>query len=381
MLTAPGPFVVCLDTAHWVGLIAALRSAKTRAGTQVRLAAFEAVGGSLALTFHHIVELAQHENRDEVEARFRALGYIAPMCALSGITSDGPGSVLDLIAQELLAALESPDAEAEAIAAAVWPGAVEPASGADFSDWLLPQLDILHWHAAKGTARSRNVSLLSQAAALDRSKEKLMPNARALPTAEVKANLFALGKRLAAEVVQRRDPRASESEAVDGAAQFIRELMGDVEGIADHGNVWEALLARANVSAQEAAGMRYISEVADLGHFRKQLEIPARHLGLTNDELRRVRPEQFPTWLIHLAYTKHRQVAARTQGSDLGDMHLLCHAPYMDALFVDKRTHENVRRIRQKDPRTAVFLQSVQRAGSWDAALDLARTAAASVSG
>lgn len=381
MLTAPGPFVVCLDTAHWVGLIGALRSAKTRAGTQVRLAALEAVGGSLALTFHHIVELAQHENRGEVEARFRALGHIAPMCGIAGIIHDGPGSVVDLITQELLAALESPDGEAEAIAAAVWPGAVEPASGADFSDWLLPQVDVLHWHVAKGTARSRNISLLSQATTLDRSKEKLIPNARALSLPEVKANLAALERRLAAEAVQRRDPRASESEAVNGAAQFIQELMGDVKGIAAQENIWEALLARANVSAQEAAGMRYFGDVADLGQFRKQLEIPAQHLCLTNDEVRRVRPEQFPTWLIHLAYTKHRQVAARTQGSDLGDMHLLCHAPYMDAMFVDKRTHENVRRIRQKDPRAAVFLQSVQRAGTWETALELARTAAASVSG
>ncbi len=146
--------------------------------------------------------------------------------------------------------------------------------------------------------------LLSQATTLDRSKEKLVPNARVLSPEKAKANIVALGKRLAVEAAQRRDPRASESEAVRGAAQFIRELMVDVEGIAAGGNIWEGLLARANVSAEEIASMRYISEVADLGQFRKQLEIPARHLGITTEELRRVRPGQFPTWLIHLAYTR-----------------------------------------------------------------------------
>ncbi len=72
MFVAPGPFVVCLDSSHWVGLISALRSTRTRVGAQVRLGALEAVGGRLVLTFHHIIELAQHESREEVEARFRA---------------------------------------------------------------------------------------------------------------------------------------------------------------------------------------------------------------------------------------------------------------------------------------------------------------------
>lgn len=363
--------VVCLDSAHWGELLAALGSSTTRSDALACLSAFAAQRGMLALTFHHIVELAQHESADKVKARFHTLRELGPLCVVSAITCDGPGSIVDLLALELIAAIKSPDANAASVACSVWSDALSVATGAQVSDWILPQLDVLRAHLAAGAPRKRAIAALSQSAVLDRSKDRLVPEDRLLSPHEAKANVVALGKRLTAEVVGRRDSRATESEAALSAAQFVRELMSDVNAVAAHGNQWEGLLAQADVSAQEAAGMRYISEVADLAQFRKQIAIPAEHLGVSAAQLRRVRPEQFPTWLIHRAYTAHRQLANATQASDLGDIHLLSHAPYMDALLVDKRTHENVRRIRQKDPEAAIFLQSVVRASSWQKALVL----------
>ncbi|MCP5474949.1 MAG: hypothetical protein H7A19_08930 [Rhodanobacteraceae bacterium] len=363
--------VACLDSAHWGQLLAALGSTQTRPQALVRLSAFAAQGGMLALTFHHILELAQHENTEKVKVRFEALCELGPLRVVSAITVDGPGSIVDLVALELMAALKSPDANATSVADLVWPNALATATGAQVSDWVLPQLDVLRTHLTADAARRRAVSALSQSVVLDRSKERLMPNVRLVSPHQAKANLASLEKRLTAEVVSRRDPRASESEAASSAAEFVRELTIDADAIAAHGNHWEGLLARAGVSAQDVAGMRYVSEAVDLAQFRKQVEIAAYHLGVSAEELCRVRPEQFPTWLIHRAYNAHRQLATTTRASDLGDLHLLSHAPYMDALFVDKRTHENVRRIRQKDANAGVFLQSVVRAGSWEEALVL----------
>lgn len=364
--------VVCLDSAHWGELLAALSSTQKRPDALTRLSTFAAERGMLALTFHHIVELAQHDNTDKVRARFHALRELGPLCVVSSITCDGPGSIVDLLALELMAALESPDANAISVAGVVFSHALAVATGVQVCEWALPQLDVLRAHLAAGAARKRAIAALSQSVVLDRSKDRLSLKFRLGSSHEAKANVAALEKRLTAEVVGRRDPRASEGEAALSAAQFVRELASDVEAVATHDNVWDGLLARAGVSAHEVAGMRYISEVADLAQFRKQIEVPAEHLGLSVAQLRRVRPEQFPTWLIHRAYTTYRQLATTTRASDLGDGHLLSHAPYMDALFVDKRTHENVRRVRRKDPKAAVFLQSVVRESSWERALVLA---------
>lgn len=364
--------VVCLDSAHWGALLAAVGSAQTRPNALARLSAFAAQGGMLALTFHHIIELAQHENTDKVNARFHALCELGQLCVVSAITGDGPGSIIDLLALELMAAIESPNASAESVACSVWPNALAAATGSQVSDWVLPQLDVLRAHLTADAPRKRAISALSQSVVLDRSKDRLETTVRLVPPHQARANIAVLEMRLTAEVVDRRDPRASEGEAALSAAQFVRELKSDVDAVTAHANPWQGLLARTGVSPQEVAGMRYISEVADLAQFRKQVEIPAKHLGVSAAQLRRVRPEQFPTWLIHRASRAHRQLATATRASDLGDIHLLSHAPYMDALFVDKRTHENVRRIRQKDPEAAVFLQSVVRAASWERALVLA---------
>lgn len=364
--------VLCLDSAHWGKLLAELGSAATRPAVLARLSSFAAKGGMLALTFHHIIELAQHENPDKVKARFHALRELGPLCVVSAITGEGPGSIVDLLALELMAAIESPSADAASVARAVWPDALVAATGSQVSTWVLPQLDVLRAHLTADAPRKRAISALSQSVVLDRSTDRLPPNVRLVPPQQAKANLAVLERRLTAEVVSRRDPRASEGEAANAASQFIRELTSDVGAISGHGNPWEGLLTRTGVLPQEVAGMRYIREVADLAQFRKQVEIPAKHLGVSSAQLRRVSPERFPTWLIQRAYRAHRQLATATRASDVEDIHLLSHAPYMDFVFVDKRTHENVRRIRQKDPETAFLLRSVVRAASWERALELA---------
>jgi hypothetical protein len=51
--------------------------------------------------------------------------------------------------------------------------------------------------------------------------------------------------------------------------------------------------------------------------------------------------------------------------------YLLALAPYFHTTFVDKRTLENVRRIRQHDDAASELLGDVRKASSWSKAFDL----------
>ncbi|MCB1635214.1 MAG: hypothetical protein KDI51_11540 [Xanthomonadales bacterium] len=364
--------VVCLDSAHWGDLLAALASSRTRTNARGRLTAFATRGGVLALSMHHVAEMAQHENAKKARTRFQALSELRSLRVVSPMTGEGLGSIVDLLALELKVVVESPGVDAVSVANAVRPDVLVTATGLQVSNWILPMLDELRAYVMADAPRRRAISALSQSVALDRSRDLLGTEISVVPPHQAKANLAALEKRLTTELVSRRDPRASETEARETAFRFVRDLMSDVDAVAEHGSYWGKLFEGTGVSPHEVAEMRCYGEVADLVLFRKQLEIPAEHLGYTAAQLRCIRPEQFPTWLLHHAFKTHRQLAARTRASDLTDIQLLSFAPYMDALFVDKRTHESVRRVRQKDPTAAAFLRSTMRASSWERALSLA---------
>lgn len=366
----PTPFLVALDSSHWSNLTVDLRSGKHRDATLRRLKAFEANGGVFVFTFHHLMELIQHENEAECRGRLEALRSVSNLTTVVSAHGEGAGSIADVVGRELRAALNAPDSTAQDVLASVRSNVFEPTSGDAISAWFLPQFDAVRQEFLARPKRSREIAAISQAQTLDRSRDKLDLNAKGNSLPQAQRKFEAMRGQLAAELVSRRQDRSSETEAIANADAFVDDLLQDAPSLVQHATPWDGILAMAGLTRQDAEGMRTVGELTDLAHFRRLLSISGRSIGISNEAYVKARQDQFPTWLIHRAYLRHRQLATNTSGSDLTDIHLVCHAPYVDACFVDKRTGENVRRVRGKDPEAAAFLKSVQRAPTWYAALE-----------
>jgi hypothetical protein len=65
----------------------------------------------------------------------------------------------------------------------------------------------------------------------------------------------------------------------------------------------------------------------------------------------------------------HGQPRERRPGSDVHDSHLAVLAAYCDVLYVDKRTAEDFRQARQKDPRLDRMIGEIAKAADFEALL------------
>jgi len=90
-----------------------------------------------------------------------------------------------------------------------------------------------------------------------------------------------------------------------------------------------------------------------------------RYQGQINERLgpcflRAISQESIPSWIVQRAIRGHRSKPATMEGGDLTDLYLLCLAMYADWTIVDKRTWENWRRARIKEPAALGLLNGVR---------------------
>ena len=77
-----------------------------------------------------------------------------------------------------------------------------------------------------------------------------------------------------------------------------------------------------------------------------------------------------PSFAIEEAILAHRQPREKLPGSDLHDRHLAVLAAYCDVLYVDRRTSEDLLRVRRKEPILDALMGEVRKAADFEALLE-----------
>lgn len=127
------------------------------------------------------------------------------------------------------------------------------------------------------------------------------------------------------------------------------------------------------VDPAELRDARRLSDLSTLATLRSQLRFVAELTDLPFHRLRLVRMEQLPSWRIVQALRKHGQQRTKRPGSNVADGRLAVLAAYTDTLHVDKRTHEDFRRVRQKETDIASLIGDVTKARHYsDLAVEVA---------
>lgn len=109
-------------------------------------------------------------------------------------------------------------------------------------------------------------------------------------------------------------------------------------------------LVGQGIDASEIRDDCVLADLSRLGIFRSQLRVIASETGRSFDDLKRIPMDALPSRVISEALKRHGQKRDLRPGSDLHDGHLAVLAAYCDTLYVDKRTSEDFRRARQKEP-------------------------------
>lgn len=364
------PRVVLLDTSHLAGWFA--DRASDRADERRRAAAFEARlerGGWLPLlTWHHFEELLQHRNALVVKRRIRALHSLKRLAWIGSLRSGGLGAVTDIMAAEALAACRFPKADLKTIVMNARQILLHTGSGQDLLGdnalkWLAFQPLV---HEREG--RTREIVAINQSnfAGIGQTKiSTLLQGQRVTDGAEIDARLATLSQRLAGDIATRGDRR------IDNPSKPADQLMAEAAAMAAEtpGSASDLVLGtlfNQGIDPADIGPDTTLDDLTALIVYRLQLKIVSENLSLPWPIVKANVPmDRAPSYLIGQALDANAQVLPEHKGSELNDNYLLRAGAYADLAFVDKRTLENVKRARRKEPRLEGLLGEVARAATY----------------
>ena len=144
-------------------------------------------------------------------------------------------------------------------------------------------------------------------------------------------------------------------------------------GPAPGSTVRDLLLSTLTSQGVDEAEIRdecVVGDLMRLGYFRSLLRVAAEVTGRTFVSLKHVSMDLIPSFAIEEAIQAHRQPREKLPGSDLHDRHLAVLAAYCDVLYVDRRTSEDLLRVRRKEPVIDALMGEVRKASDFEALLE-----------
>ena len=347
---------LALDTSHFGQFVLALNS--RRADERRQAAEFEAQldAGAwvLALSYHHLAEIYTHADPAVREQR---LSYIRSRPIVAYVRSrlggdTGTGTIVDVLATEVAAALETGSVDTVAIADAARPDVFGYASGRDVMRAFDEVEPLLAEHMRWQREQARRTVAISQA---DVERAPNLPLGELLrlslrSPADREVFLRRYGATMMSEVVERGDADIKDPAAVATAFMAsVREDVRQVQGTDDHPLLH--MLKSIRLRSEELHEEAKLDDLQFIAFCRHRASIAARGAGLDSEEVAlRVRAERLPSAIISEGMTRFGQQPKRRKGSVMNDTHLVCLSPYATLTSVDKGTLANVERASARCP-------------------------------
>jgi hypothetical protein len=147
-------------------------------------------------------------------------------------------------------------------------------------------------------------------------------------------------KQLADELRTHGDERLTNP---DRSAQglFDKAVTHVTDALKSEGDAYDIFVSLHDVPRSELSNQLTLKQYKEIARRRKLCRAACNQLGLDLDQVWQIlRAAKIPSEVISETIREARKTAPRAKGSDLGDDYLSCLAPYVDAITVDKRTHE-----------------------------------------
>lgn len=320
------------------------------------------------LTLHHISELCAYEDTQIVAQRLRFLHRQKLIAWISqNDTQPSIGGVTTILASEVQAAFQSPDADIENVLRLAAQGLIAVGTGEDLlgpdpHDWL----DLIPVFATQNE-RAREIVALTHTDVIDTSKltlRKLMNSSRKTGDT-LKVSLELMQGTYVQEI------KASGDRRIDDPEILAQEFMEAVRafGDANPGDAKSLVLAGLAEQGIEPSDLHLdmtVDEALELGVFFSRVRTVTQGKGMLWQELKkRVRKSNIPSAVVVGDVAKFLPTTVERKGSELNDMHLATLAPYADVTFVDKRMHHAFRQAFRKNKSLEEICNRVERASSY----------------
>jgi len=133
------------------------------------------------------------------------------------------------------------------------------------------------------------------------------------------------------------------------AHDFMSTLADQLPNLSGWPNPVDGLIAHFGLNPKDIPDEMSLADMAYLAVFREQMRVVERHMNLPSGVLNELKPGHLPSWRIQHALRQRRNKAARQSGGDLADAYLATSVWYFDWTVVDRRTHEYLRQIRDRE--------------------------------
>lgn len=359
------PQIIAPDTSQWANwLDDALGTEPDRRAAARGLHQQLLDQGKIAfLSWHHLEELLGIASDENARARVAYLQSL-PLIAWMRFPDEevGLGAIVDILAAEAIAVAEGCDDPADVRdhvrARLMRTGPAIDAIGNENWVW-----EVVRPHLLARRPHVGMVAALSGFSVFDMNQTLAQAAAQQVRSPEErKRMLVAIHAKVMREATE-ADPKRSPAEARAMADEFISRVLA----MAPKQEVKVRDLLVSNFISQgldpeEIRDEAPLSNLSLLVTFRQHLQVVAERTDLSFSQLKQVRMERLPSWLITDALRRHGQKRRVRPASDVLDEHLAVLAAYTDLLYVDRRTHEDFRRVRQKSPEVARLLCPIAKA-------------------
>lgn len=358
------PCIIAPDSSHWSLWLDAMRSSKpdVRSRAERLHERLMEQGRVPLLSWHHLEELLGGKDdacaADRV-ARLQAMPFMAWLRLPSA--KEGLGSIVDIFAAEVMAACDGHGDLAavrnRARSLLLMTGDGRQAIGEHV--WV--------WEAVRPVIRSRQdhvtaVASLGSMQTFDKTQTvgQLSKMNVANPMT-IRAKLSGIHQQAFQQAL--RGTGGDEVKALALADDFIERTIAMCPPPGS--TVRDLLVSTLLNQGLDEAEIRdecVIGHLMRLGYFRSLLRVTAEVTGRSFADLKHVSMDLIPSFAIEEAIQAHRQPREKLPGSDLHDRHLAVLAAYCDVLYVDKRTSEDLRRVRRSEPTIDALMGEIRKA-------------------
>ena len=361
------PCIIAPDSSHWAGWADAVLSrepARRAAGHAFEQRLISA-GRVPVLSFHHLEELLAID--DAAHARDR-LSFLSELTLVAWLRVDattfGPGGIVDIVAAEAIAALSGAGKVDEvrdgARSILLQTGSARAVLGDEL--WV--------WEAVREEFRRRNVEARDITAVTpvhyfdDQRTIREIVQGRIRSSAEQVARVHEIRASLITEITNHGDKRISDPSVVaDSFLHRVNQL-----SVPDGVSVRDLIVASLTAQGLDRHEVRDDALLADLNVLallRNRLKTVAPLTGRSFEDLKPIPEVAFPHHLIYRSLKLYGQRRKRRPGGDLNDGHLAALAPFVDELYVDRRTAEDFRRASRRDPDLRRLIGRVGKASTF----------------
>lgn len=362
------PLIVAPDTSHWANWIDAALSddaARCHPARTFHQRLLDA-GRIPFLSWHHLEELLCVDSAHNAASRVAYLQSIPLISWMRFPDSVGLGAITDILAAEAIA-FDAGCSDLVEVRDHVRSHLLRTGSGVEAvgsENWV--------WDVARPMMRERRtmhgmVTALADVRTLDERQTFGQLANQPRRSSEERGRIMAATHARVFRKAMAADPMRRPEEAWAMADGFMADVMKRMpsDDIPPR-DLMLATYVNLGLDPDEVTDDRTIAELSALATFRNQLRVIAENTNLSFDRLRRVPMEKLPSWRIGESLKQFGQQRTMRPGSDMHDRALAVLAAYTDVLYVDKRTHEDFRRVIGKAPELAALFGTVAKASRYE---------------